>query len=210
MPVVALAVLALYLALAFGWRSWIQWRRTGSTGFRGFSRGDGWAALVGGVLFAGALVLAALAPLAELAGLVRPWPPLTGTGARLAGLGLCAAGLAGTLWSQLVMGDSWRIGVDARERTTLVASGPFRLVRNPIFTSMVGGVAGLALLTPNALAAAAVVLLVVGLELHVRRVEEPYLLRTHGDAYRAYAARAGRFVPGIGRLARAAAPRAPS
>ena len=43
--------------------------------------------------------------------------------------------------------------------------------------------------------------LVVGLELHVRRVEEPYLLRTHGDAYRTYAASAGRFVPGIGRLA---------
>ena len=78
MPVTALAVLALYFALAFGWRSWIQWRRTGSTGFRGFSRGDGSAALVGGVLFATALGLATLAPLAELAGLARPWPPVPG------------------------------------------------------------------------------------------------------------------------------------
>jgi protein-S-isoprenylcysteine O-methyltransferase Ste14 len=34
----------------------------------------------------------------------------------------------------------------------------------------------------------------------VRGAEEPYLLRVHGDAYRCYAARAGRFVPGIGRL----------
>ena len=31
-------------------------------------------------------------------------------------------------------------------------------------------------------------------------VEEPYLLAMHGAAYAAYAARAGRFVPGIGRL----------
>jgi protein-S-isoprenylcysteine O-methyltransferase Ste14 len=37
-------------------------------------------------------------------------------------------------------------------------------------------------------------------QVQVRLVEEPYLLRVHGDAYRAYAARTGRFVPGVGRL----------
>ena len=31
-------------------------------------------------------------------------------------------------------------------------------------------------------------------------VEEPYLLRMHGAAYRGYAEGTGRFVPGIGRL----------
>ena len=30
--------------------------------------------------------------------------------------------------------------------------------------------------------------------------EEAYLLRTHGDAYRAYARRVGRFLPGVGKL----------
>jgi protein-S-isoprenylcysteine O-methyltransferase Ste14 len=48
---------------------------------------------------------------------------------------------------------------------------------------------------------AAPVLVGLGLELQVRLVEEPYLIRTHGDEYRAYAARVGRFVPGVGRLA---------
>ena len=42
--------------------------------------------------------------------------------------------------------------------------------------------------------------LIIGLELHVRLVEEPYLLRVHGDAYRRYAARTGRFLPRVGRL----------
>ena len=42
--------------------------------------------------------------------------------------------------------------------------------------------------------------LLVALEIQVRAVEEPYLLRTHGDAYRRYAAATGRFVPGIGRI----------
>jgi protein-S-isoprenylcysteine O-methyltransferase Ste14 len=42
--------------------------------------------------------------------------------------------------------------------------------------------------------------LIAAFELHVRRVEEPYLRRTHGDEYAAYAAQVGRFVPGIGRM----------
>jgi len=36
------------------------------------------------------------------------------------------------------------------------------------------------------------------IEVSVRTVEEPYLLGVHGDAYRDYSARVGRFVPGIG------------
>lgn len=39
----------------------------------------------------------------------------------------------------------------------------------------------------------------VGLELQVRFVEEPYLLRTHAT-YASYASRVGRFLPGLGRL----------
>jgi protein-S-isoprenylcysteine O-methyltransferase Ste14 len=59
---------------------------------------------------------------------------------------------------------------------------------------------GLVLLAPNVLALATLATLLVALELQVRRVEEPYLLRTHGDAYRRYAAATGRFFPGVGRL----------
>ncbi len=200
MPTLALAVLVLYFALAFGLRSWIHWRRTGSSGFKGISGSAGSAEWVGGVLFVLALAGSVAAPLAELAGVVAPGPALARPGLRLLGLVLCAAGIGGTLWAQLAMGDSWRVGVDARERTALVASGPFRLVRNPIYTSMLLGISGVALLTPNVVAAVAVVALVTALELQVRRVEEPHLLRVHDGTYRAYAARTGRFLPGVGRL----------
>ncbi|OBI19453.1 hypothetical protein A5712_19705 [Mycobacterium sp. E2327] len=57
---------------------------------------------------------------------------------------------------------------------------------------------GIVLVTPNVVAVAGLILLVATIELQVRRVEEPYLLRTHGDTYRAYAASVGRFVPGVG------------
>ena len=58
---------------------------------------------------------------------------------------------------------------------------------------------GLALLVPNWWSLAAVVVLLVGLEVQVRRVEEPYLCGAHGASYREYLRSAGRFLPGIGR-----------
>lgn len=200
MPRFALVALLVYFALAFGWRSWRQWRRTGSTGFRGISGAVGSAEWCGGILFVVALGALVLAPIAALAGWVEPWRAMDGPRAHLAGALLTVLGAAGTVWSQFAMGDAWRIGVDAGERTALVESGPFTWVRNPIFTSMGIGHAGMFLLVPNSIAALAFIALIVALELQVRRVEEPYLCATHGDAYRRYAARTGRFVPGLGRL----------
>lgn len=80
------------------------------------------------------------------------------------------------------MGDSWRIGVDEQETTALVHTGVFGVVRNPIYTSMFAFGFGIALLTPNLVAWAGFILLVATIELQVRRVEEPYLLKTHGRA----------------------------
>ncbi|WP_433935544.1 isoprenylcysteine carboxylmethyltransferase family protein [Sorangium cellulosum] len=200
-PWIALVLFLVYCALAFGWRSLRQLRATGSTGFRGISGPPGSVEWTGGVLFVAALVLAVIAPIAELAGWVAP---LVEPGAAVVGVGVAAvvAGMAGTLWSQVAMGESWRIGVDAAERTRLVTRGPFTLVRNPIFSFMTLTAAGMALVVPDAVALASLLALVAAIELQVRFVEEPYLLRTHGDSYADYCARVGRFVPGLGLLAR--------
>ena len=100
----------------------------------------------------------------------------------------------------LIVRRAWRIGVRETERTALVAGGPFRWVRNPIYSSMLLVALGLALAAPNVLSALALVALLIALELQVRLVEEPYLTRVHGTSYRDYASRTGRFVPGWGRL----------
>jgi protein-S-isoprenylcysteine O-methyltransferase Ste14 len=200
MPGLALFGLALYLGLAFGLRTVVHWRRTGSAGFRGISGAVGSVEWLGGVAFAGALVGAVLAPIAQGLGWAMPLPALDARPVQALGLGLALLGTAGTLWAQAAMGESWRIGVDERERTALVATGPFRWVRNPIFTAMVAGLVGLALLTPNVVAVFAIGALCLALELQVRHVEEPHLLAVHGDDYRDYAARTGRFLPGVGRL----------
>ena len=109
------------------------------------------------------------------------------------------AGTLTTFAAQFGMGKSWRIGVDATERTELIAHGLFRLVRNPIYTAMLVTVAGLTLLACSIVTCVGFVALVVGLELQVRAVEEPCLARTHGEAWARYTARVGRFVPLLGR-----------
>jgi protein-S-isoprenylcysteine O-methyltransferase Ste14 len=197
----AIAGYGVFLFLAFGVRSLVQWRRTGSTGFVGFSGRPGSAEWWGGVLFALAVVAGGAAPVLQLAGVLSPATGFVRPELQWAGIVLFAAGIAGTLWSQLTMGDSWRVGVNRAEKTALVVAGPFRWVRNPIFTAMTTATLGLALLVPNVAAFAAVASLVLALELQVRLVEEPYLRRTHGESYARYASSAGRFLPGIGRLA---------
>ena len=81
-----------------------------------------------------------------------------------------------------------------------MTSGLFELVRNPVYTTMIGISFGIWLLAPTAVGALAIATCVVGLELQTRCVEEPYLRALHGSAYKRYAARVGRFVPIIGRL----------
>lgn len=196
-PALALLLLALFHAVAFGLRTWQHLRATGTTGFHGISGRPGSAEWLGGVLFALGVALGLAAPLAELLGWVAPlWQP-TPACARLGAL-LGALGVVATYLSQRSMGTAWRIGVLATERTRLVVRGPFAVVRNPIFTCMLLTALGLAVLLPNVLAWAALACLFVAVELQVRLVEEPHLARLHGQAYRDYSARVGRFVPGLG------------
>ena len=196
----ALIFLAVYFLLCFGLRSVLQKIRTGSTGFKGISGRPGSTEWAGGVLFAVALVLGTLAPVLDLAGVLDPIEALDTDFVQQAGGGLFFGGLLTTLVAQLAMGTSWRIGVDHSEKTDLVTEGPFSVVRNPIFSGMVPASLGIALLVPNVVALMAVALLLAALQIQTRLVEEPYLLKVHGNDYRSYAERTGRFLPLLGRL----------
>ncbi|WP_169952087.1 isoprenylcysteine carboxylmethyltransferase family protein [Microbispora sp. H11081] len=203
MLVAAWASLLSYLVLmflAFGARAWIHRARTGRTGMNGF-RGrvfsaEWWA----GTLFAVAIALGLLTPILALTGVGEPVAALVAAPIQIAGAALVLLGGAGTLFSQSVMGASWRVGVDERETTALVTTGPFQVARNPIFTAMATASIGWGLLMPSWPALLALVTLVVAVQLQVRVVEEPYLIRAHGPRYLAYASRTGRFVPALGRL----------
>ena len=200
MPELALVLLAVYGALALGLRVLIQLLRTGSTGLRGLSPDAGAADWAAGVLLVGGIGLAVAGALLDDS--VGRIGVLDGDLGRAAGVGLAAGGMVATVGAQLAMGDAWRVGVDPEERTELVTDGPFALVRNPIYAGMIPFFWGIALLVPNLVTLAGAICVTVALELQTRLVEDPYLVRTHGEAYADYAARVGRFLPGIGRLRR--------
>lgn len=199
----AIAVLALFAAMMLvmgALRAVIQRRRTGEIGTRRTLRPDGsleWWALAATDL--GWLTVGVGAPVADLLGM-SPLAILDHPAVRGVGVGVAVLGMLLAFAAQLAMGASWRTGIDEAERTALVTTGAFRVVRNPIFTTAILAFLGLALMVPNPVAVTGMVIQVIGIELQVRLAEEPYLRRIHGVAYTDYASRVGRFLPGIGRL----------
>jgi protein-S-isoprenylcysteine O-methyltransferase Ste14 len=202
MAAAALVLYLLYGGLTFGVRTLVQLRRTGSSGFHGVGGRPGSAEWLAGIGFVIALAVGFAAPLLALLDVVEPIDALDTTPLHVVGIALTVTGIVATFVAQVAMGTSWRIGVDPGERTALVTTGPFALVRNPIFAAMLPTALGLTLMVPSPVALAGLAGLLLALELQVRAVEEPYLLHVHGDAYADYAARVGRFLPGIGRIAR--------
>ncbi len=189
---VALAFYVVGVVGAFGVRAWVHRRRTGDFGLRRTPATHP-VARMGVVLFIGSLLLYGVGLVLILLAPHLRW----NTPDAIAWVGLLVAtvGLMAVFAAQAAMGASWRIGVDPDELTELVTSGPFRFVRNPIFTAMGTTLVGVTLLVPAVVTMLALTAFWVGVQLQVRMVEEPALERLHGDAYRNYAAKVGRFLP---------------
>jgi protein-S-isoprenylcysteine O-methyltransferase Ste14 len=199
MPATVLALSLLYYGLVFGLRNHIHRRRTGASGVHWLKRGARPIEWITGAVLLAPTLLGPVAPLAELAGWVQPYWTVD-RGLAVTGLAASALFALATFFCQLAMGDAWRIGVDSSETTSLVTSGVFRIVRNPIYSCLIATCISLGSLVPNPITAGLLVLLLVGIQLQVRAVEEPHLIRTHGDAFVRYAAGSGRFVPWVGRV----------
>lgn len=187
---ISTALVSTFFASALVLRPALHRLRTGKWGLHGLSGGPTSAGWWGGLAF---IVSMALAPVALL-------QPSFESPAEVASLALAVSGLVLTLFAQSGMGASWRIGVRETDRTTLVTTGIFALVRNPIFTGMSMFALGLAVLWPNAASVASLLALIVAIELQVRFVEEPYLRSVHGADWTRWASRVGRFVPALGRV----------
>jgi protein-S-isoprenylcysteine O-methyltransferase Ste14 len=196
----AIGLLVVYLALAFGARIVVALRTTGKTGIVGVSQAAPVERLGGGLFFGG-VALGVASPVLVVNDVIDPIDSLDVTGLHVAGFALVAVGIAGTFVAQMQMGASWRIGVDESEHTELVTGGLFSWVRNPIYSFMLIAWTGFALLVPTWVAYAAIAVGLAGIQIQVRFVEEPHMIRMAGEPYRSWASRVGRFVPGLGRFA---------
>ena len=198
MAVLALVLFVVMFLVIFVARSIIQKRTTGDTGIRAGVLGAAPGSLewLAGWMLVVAMIAGVVAPIGEIIGL----DPFTANRVlRYVGVGTAVLGIASTSFAQVQMGEEWRVGIDENERTGLVAEGVFGFVRNPIFSAMILTACGLAMMVPNPISLAGLLVLVVAIQLQVRVVEEPHLRRLHGETYETYSSRVGRFVPGIGR-----------
>jgi len=191
-------VFALFATVTVGLRVAIQIRRTGSSGFHRFRGEPGSLEWLAGLLFIISVFAAPLAPILVLLDVLEPIAALNTQALNIFSIVLSSVGTILVFAAQMAMGDSWRVGVKPEERTELVTTGIFGIVRNPIFAVTIPTLVGFALMVPTILAFVVLFTALLSLELLVRFVEEPYLIHTHGSVYRDYAARVGRFLPGVG------------
>ena len=123
-----------------------------------------------------------------------PSAPIDGT-LRLAGLAVSVLGVVFSLWAIVTLGRHYDLLLEVHAGHELVRSGPFRVVRHPVYTGLALHFLGACLATGN-------VLLTLGTlfgslpAFYLRaRAEERLLRGEFGAEYEAYAKRVGMLVP---------------
>ena len=102
----------------------------------------------------------------------------------IVGLGLLALGLGVAVWARVHIGQNWGTPMTQKNEPELVTSGPYRLVRHPIYSGILTAGVG------TAVALSWIWLIVVALAaiyfIYSARVEERYMIEQFSDDYPAY------------------------
>jgi len=152
--------------------------------------------VVSRVLHLGPMVIAAgilWTPRFDVLGLdtrFMPWAPWQ----FWAGVAITLGGLAFAVWARRHIGRNWSATVTLKQDHELVTSGPYALVRHPIYTGLLFGFLGsaIALGQWRGLLAAAIVYVAL---LRKYKLEERWMCERFGIAYDAYRARVKALVP---------------
>jgi len=108
---------------------------------------------------------------------------------------LTFTGLLFAWWARIYLGRLWSGGVTRKEGHYIVDSGPYALVRHPIYTGLIGATlaTGAAQATPTAIIGC--VFVIVGLWLKARTEEHFLSAELDPEAYAAYQRRVPMLVP---------------
>ena len=137
------------------------------------------------------IVVGLLAP-----GLIRT-PVLPDTLAVAAfGLLVNILGLGFAIWARRHLGNNWSARPAIREDHTLTRTGPYAIVRHPIYTGLLTGVLGTAIVTGSMLAFIALAVMLLALSLKIR-IEERFLTEEFGEEYEQYRKQVKALVPFI-------------
>ena len=103
----------------------------------------------------------------------------------LAGLLAVLMGVAFSIWARLMLGSNWSNRVTVKENHTLVRTGPYRIVRHPIYSGILLGMLGSALQRGGIRCFVGV--LICGLSFWLKtRAEERFMVQSFGEQYLHY------------------------
>jgi protein-S-isoprenylcysteine O-methyltransferase Ste14 len=109
---------------------------------------------------------------------------------------VAAAGFGVCWWARIYMGRTWSWHITRKEDHQIVDTGPYALVRHPIYTGLIIAAAATAVLQARPWAWVGFGLFVLGLWIKARS-EEIFLRAELGEDYGAYARRTGMLLPGL-------------
>lgn len=108
---------------------------------------------------------------------------------------LVLAGIAFTWWARLTLGDLWSGSVSRKEGHVVIQTGPYRLVRHPIYTGLIFAAWALAAQIGAGVSLAGAALITLGFWIKAR-LEERFLSAELGEAaYADYRRRTPMLIP---------------
>jgi protein-S-isoprenylcysteine O-methyltransferase Ste14 len=123
---------------------------------------------------------------------LQPWP--TGLWPFWLGAAVMIAGLLFAIWAREHLGSNWSRSVTIKQGHELITSGPYAVVRHPIYTGILAGFLGTAIALSEARGFIAFVLIFLALWLKLR-MEEQWMRSQFGETYATYAHQTAALVP---------------
>lgn len=187
---------AFFFFIAFLLRTFLVWKRTGVNAYV-LIKQKGTPGMVGLyfklIVFATTFVVVIFSFLPSLYIYLGPLHWLETLLIRSSGLILLIISLLWVWVAQAQMGNSWRIGIDEKNKSGLVTGGIFNISRNPIFLGIKINILGFFLVIPNAVTLSILLTGIALINIQVS-LEEKYLMETHGESYRQYCEKVRRWL----------------
>jgi protein-S-isoprenylcysteine O-methyltransferase Ste14 len=110
------------------------------------------------------------------------------------GAAVTIAGLLFAVWARVHLGRNWSSSVTIKQAHELIVTGPYAVVRHPIYTGILMGLLGTAIALSQVRGFIVLCLVFVAFWIKLR-MEEQWMRSQFGDVYAAYAQHTAALVP---------------